>query len=78
MSDPSPGPVDLDEMPASTGEIYERIDAQEPISRQTLLEETYYSVATVDRALSRLESAGYIRRDRRKQDLRTVVCHTEH
>jgi len=76
MSD-APSDRSLDDFPASTGEIYDRIAEHEPVTRQNLLERTYYSERTVDRTLDRLERAGYIRRTRRNRDLRVTLCQTD-
>jgi len=77
MSDstPDPGP-DLSDYPAFVGEVYREIAAGDGVPRQALLEEMYYAERTIDEALHILESDGHIRRDRRSEDLRTVLCTT--
>ena len=53
--------------------VFRLVDEDAPLSRQALLAKTDAPAVTVDRALDRLEKAGYIAKTRKNGDLRQVV-----
>lgn len=74
MSEPErPIPDELESAPPSCKYVYRVLEeADEPVPRQELIEETYLPESTLADALESLENRGYLLRTRESEDLREV------
>ncbi|WP_436933674.1 MarR family transcriptional regulator [Halovenus marina] len=61
-------------LPPSAAYVLDKIEADEPVTRQQLLSETYLSERTLSRALETLQNGGYISLEQNPEDLRQVVA----